>query len=185
MLATRSPSSAFTSSDRQAVEQLFVAFDTDGSGGIDRAELVHALNELGLSTDERTARAILTQYDADRSGVLELNEFDTLMMKIRDFMQCKAKALAQPPDEVANMFAAFDADESYSIEATELRAALNTVGLATGSEQAASILRKYDADGNGRLDADEFRKLVGDLRKYQQRIGCAIGCGLRLPGSIA
>merc|ERR1711990_165228 len=65
------------------------------------------------------------------------------------------------------LFTAFDADKSGAISHGELLRGLNAVGLRTCSEEAVAILRSFDADGNGVLDAMEFRRLVDRLRDFQ------------------
>merc|ERR1712159_614987 len=147
---------------------IFQLFDRDCSGGIDRTELVYALNHLGLTTNEKQAAEILAKFDVDFSGVLELDEFTRLVHMVRDFQAAAGRARAQPDDEITRCFRTFDTDQSNSIEHTELYAALNALGLTTDIAGAGRVLCRYDADGNGRLDADEFRRLVNDLRAYQE-----------------
>ena len=61
-------------------------------------------------------------------------------------------------------FKQFDADESGSIDAQELRLALEATGLSVDGEQVAYMLRKYDDDRGATLDIEEFAALVHDLR---------------------
>jgi Ca2+-binding EF-hand superfamily protein len=53
----------------------FAHFDKDASGGIDYSELRPALAQLGLDATTTEAAALLSKYDADASGRLELTEF--------------------------------------------------------------------------------------------------------------
>merc|ERR1719326_1869096 len=149
-------------------EGIFQLFDRDCSGGIDRTELVYALNHLGLATNEKQAAEILAKFDADFSGVLERDEFSRLVNMVRDFQAAAGRAQAQPDDDITRCFRTFDTDHSNSIEHGELLAALNALGLVTDNAGAGRILYRYDADGNGRLDADEFRRLVNDIRAYRE-----------------
>ena len=57
------------------VPTVFHRHDRDRSGDIDAIELRDALNELGVATDSRQARAVLVKYDRDKSGKLEFDEF--------------------------------------------------------------------------------------------------------------
>ena len=62
---------------------------------------------------------------------------------------------------------AHSVDHSNAIESRELLAALRSLWLPhIDAIEATQIFNRYDADGNGRLDADEFRRLVEDLRAY-------------------
>jgi len=52
-------------------------FDTDGSGGVDAAELRRGMREeLGMEVDEGDCLHVLARFDRNGSGELELDEFD-------------------------------------------------------------------------------------------------------------
>merc|ERR1711998_532977 len=166
MVAQRTPVANFATFD---VEHMFETFDKDTSGGIDRDELTAALNKLGLATNSQQAAEVLARYDTDFSGVLELGEWTKLVRELLEWQSVQAKVQAQKDDEIARIFYTFDADSSGSIEHGELRAALCALGLPSSASDVERILRRYDADGNNRLDAEEFRNLVVDLRAYLSR----------------
>ena len=81
--------------------------------------------------------------------------------------------IAYPHDyrELERVFSQFDYDLNGTLDARELRRALNALGLQTSSEQAASVLRKYDRDRSGAIDIGEFRALVAELRRFQSMGG--------------
>jgi hypothetical protein len=49
----------------------------------------------------------------------------------------------------------------------ELRDALGALSIAADTAQTVAIMRRFDEDGNGKLELTEFRALVGELRRYQ------------------
>ena len=61
------------------VQTAFVAFDTDGSGSLEIAELYDVLREVGVDIDKDTFAdyqlALMEDYDADNSGTLDFREF--------------------------------------------------------------------------------------------------------------
>ena len=61
------------------VQTAFVAFDTDGSGSLEIAELYDVLKEVGVDIDKDTFAdyqlALMEDYDADNSGTLDFREF--------------------------------------------------------------------------------------------------------------
>lgn len=158
---------------------LFRAFDVNGSGSIDKTELTNGLNKIGLTTDEKQAALILSKYDADHNGTLEPQEFFLLDSDLRDFQAATAKAQVQSSDAILQSFRAFDSDHSNSIESGELCTALNAFGMTSDEATAEQILRKYDVDGNGRLDADEWRNLTTDLRAFRIQGRARLGGGVR------
>ena len=80
-------------------------------------------------------------------------------------------AVADPQAEALRVFQRYDADGSGDIDARELRAALQGMGLVTDGSQAAAVLAKYDADFSGSLALDEFTRLVSELRRFQTSAG--------------
>ena len=61
--------------------------------------------------------------------------------------------------DIAGVFRG-DEDDSGDIDVAELRIALNDLGVPVDTAAAADVLSQFDADQSGRLDLDEFRKLV-------------------------
>ena len=69
---------------------------------------------------------------------------------------------------VYDQFATFDVDGSGALSPAEVGAALNSLGSLPGGREATAddieqIMRQYDRDMNGVLDADEFKVFVRDL----------------------
>merc|ERR1711871_1395879 len=58
------------------------------------------------------------------------------------------------------IFFAFDNDASGELEVTELRRALNQLGLQETSDY--EIMQKYDRDRSGKIDLGEFINLMSD-----------------------
>lgn len=57
-------------------------YDEDGSGGIDADELYTALDELGLPVEIEEAARLVTKYDSNNSGTLEISEFLELVSEM-------------------------------------------------------------------------------------------------------
>lgn len=55
-------------------------FDSDRDGYVTKFELKEALWSLGQHPGEEEMDAIFTEYDSDKSGALEFNEFKRLML---------------------------------------------------------------------------------------------------------
>ena len=61
---------------------LFAQFDCDRSGGLDHAELMVALNALGLQTDPAQSAAILSRFDSDGNGRLDVGEVRLMLPRL-------------------------------------------------------------------------------------------------------
>jgi hypothetical protein len=83
-------------------------------------------------------------------------------------------------EEVRRVFTVVDADQSGDIDAEELRAGLQMLGLSSVSMgEAQKVLERFDADANRRLSRQEFEKLVAEIWKFhkasQERSGSGSG----------
>ena len=63
---------------------------------------------------------------------------------------------------VIEAFKVFDADASGYITSDELRRILMDLGEDVTEEEMDQLILEADLDGNGRIDYDEFSKLVSD-----------------------
>ena len=152
---------------------VFNSFDLDESGALDSSELLGALGKLGLATSAAEVAMILSAWDEDGNGLIDLLEFAAL---VHDFQ----------------VFAQFDRDCSGSISAIELRQALKKLGADLNANQAQALLDRYDEDKSGFIELNEFRKLAEDLPslvggRHGQRSGqssISMLAGLALPDEI-
>lgn len=107
----------------------------------------------------------------DESYVLEMAnplEFaQAAEAEVRQVFARHTEAPAGGPSEetLRNAFIRSDRDRSGTLSKRELRATLEATGLAVSSDQAAQILKAYDADGSGALSLLEFIKLATDVSR--------------------
>ena len=84
---TPPPAAAPPPAGSESVGGVFRRFDADGSGAIDQAELMQALNALGLQSDAAGTAAVMKKYDQDGNGTLSLPEFRMLVKELRAYQQ--------------------------------------------------------------------------------------------------
>ena len=128
---------------------VFRAFDRDGSGRVDRPELVRALRHLGGEWTEAHIATMLDQYDADGRNALTFDQFLSLVTG--------GPALVDP--ELVRAFRAMDLDGDGAITAQELKALFDAAGVDAREEIDAFML-EGDLNGDGRIDFGEFMKLA-------------------------
>eukprot|EP00241_Pyramimonas_parkeae_P001564 CAMPEP_0114245062 /NCGR_PEP_ID=MMETSP0058-20121206/11682_1 /TAXON_ID=36894 /ORGANISM="Pyramimonas parkeae, CCMP726" /LENGTH=463 /DNA_ID=CAMNT_0001358063 /DNA_START=731 /DNA_END=2121 /DNA_ORIENTATION=+ len=73
----------------------FACFDADGSGEVDADEVMGAMKMLGLPCHRHEVEEILSLYDNDGSGCLELDEF--ILMMVTHMQNHKSEAEAAGP----------------------------------------------------------------------------------------
>jgi len=65
-------------------------------------------------------------------------------------------------DKLRKIFDEIDEDKSGSIDCKELGQALVRTGKAPTREQVKRLLKKYDADGNGTLEFEEYQHMIAN-----------------------
>ncbi len=82
-------------------------------------------------------------------------------------------------------FQLFDTDRSGDIDSTELRKALQHLGMEADSMQTQNVMRKYDISGRGKLGLSEFNKLVQELLEFQKGAQASLAAKPASPSSSA
>merc|ERR1712046_502281 len=65
----------------EEIMNAFLTFDADGSGFIDRQELVEALTTMGDPVDEETINGMIAEADLDGDGKINYAEFTKIMLE--------------------------------------------------------------------------------------------------------
>eukprot|EP00941_MAST-03F_sp_MAST-3F-sp1_P004332 g4332.t1 len=80
------------------------------------------------------------------------------------------KELEANEDEVRKVFNSFDADNSGSIDAEELRSVLEGLGQEPSEEELLLLIEEADEDGSGEIEFEEFIPLVKSLSSWIERM---------------
>jgi len=127
----------------------FDKFDDDKSGGIDIKELRAALEYLGVSVTSDQASNILKQYDSYPDNVIDVKEFATIVKDIKLLLE-------------------FDENHDGVLDANELLAALESLGLNIDLEQVQRILYRFDVNNSGTIDLVELSSLVRTVQAFMR-----------------
>ena len=91
---------------------------------------------------------------------------------------------AGPPEisqKIKDVFAQVDENQSGFIDFGEIRRALQLYGFDASDDECAKILRAYDDDPNGKLDVNEFAKLIADLEQGKLKVDSEVEEKLVMP----
>jgi hypothetical protein len=83
------------SSDIQKAKILFKQCDTDGSGEIDKDELLCLLPELGIYISETQIDDVMARYDVDGTGTIELPEFLGFVKSLHEDAAVRMKDMSE------------------------------------------------------------------------------------------
>ena len=125
--------------------RLFTKFDTDEDGMITYDQLVTI-----LSDEFRYTNAVIREMTAglqpSHSGHVNIDEYLALFFKKKESADDKRNA---------GYFGLMDENNNGTLDARELAA-----GMEFTDSEARKLIRKWDKDGSGSLDFDEFNAMI-------------------------
>eukprot|EP00092_Neocalanus_flemingeri_P001249 GFUD01001334.1.p1 GENE.GFUD01001334.1~~GFUD01001334.1.p1 ORF type:complete len:150 (+),score=70.03 GFUD01001334.1:37-486(+) len=133
-------------------KEAFDEFDTDGSGAISSKELLGVMRAMGQNPTEDELLNLVMEVDMDGNGTIEFNEF-------LDMMKKKASEVDEEA-ELKEAFKIFDRDKDGFISMKELKKVTSMLGTVLTKEEIDEFMAEADVDGNGKLDYDEFVKML-------------------------
>jgi Ca2+-binding EF-hand superfamily protein len=138
------------------IEEAFRFFDKDGSGSIDKHELVGGLRALGCNPTESEIEAIIEDADSkvQEDGRLQFSEFAELVEKYR-------KSRDEERETLVRAFRLFDRNGDGVIDKNELKQALTTLGFSKLTEEEVDeLFAEADADDSGAIDFNELVRVI-------------------------
>mmetsp|Transcript_129589 Transcript_129589/g.242464 ORF Transcript_129589/g.242464 Transcript_129589/m.242464 type:complete len:211 (-) Transcript_129589:44-676(-) len=161
----------------EQVDAMFTELDANNDGRISRKEstkLRAKLSDLGITDLPFNFDAA----DVTNSGAITLEEFRSELMRCAKGRQELIHGLvhnnATWAADVAFVWSGVDEDKSGRVDQSELAALIKDLARKEGridpekleyysQNKAQKLLRRYDRNGNGLIDKDEFEKLIEDL----------------------
>ena len=135
----------------------------------DRAVLKHALQTVA-------ARDGLTVHAATLDGKpLELREHATELEEARRRVVALTEAFGDGRAEA--QFAVNDLDKSGALDAKEIGACLRALGVPMTDADLRCVMARYDLDGTGVMEAEEWVEFTGQLIKEAGRNDRFVACG--------
>ena len=134
---------------RDAITKVFMKFDVDKNGVLDRKELKAALKSSELNLSQHAVNDILAEADENDDGLISYEEFLPLMVELISATQAKeaareARAAATAARREQAVFELVKGLEKGELEAKMRR-----------------VFQHFDRDGNGTLDRNEFKRCLG------------------------
>ena len=130
----------------------FDLFDKDSSGTITTKELGTLMRNLGQNPREEELKQLIREVDLNGDGTIDFKEFLCLMIKKMDDTDIDK--------ELHETFNHFDMDRDGYITAHELRNGMSNIGEEYTPEEAEEMIKEGDLDNDGKIDYDEFMKII-------------------------
>ncbi|XP_022090992.1 calmodulin-1-like isoform X2 [Acanthaster planci] len=138
---------------KKAYREQFNKFDKNKDKKISKDELRSLLKTVGRHPSDAALQKVMNDVDKDKSGFIEYNEFEMMMIKIDAEIEKRLKAT----------FNQYDKDKSGFITLDELQAAYEDMGIESTSDEVKQELERADVNADGKLNFDEFKKLFGRI----------------------
>jgi len=142
----------FSELETQEYKEAFELFDKDGSGSITTKELLYVMRSIGQNPTEDEVLELIMESDLNGDGTIDFKEFINMMRR-------KSSEQDQTED-LREAFRIFDKNRSGYIEAKEIIAVTTTLGEGLTKEELEQFMAEADIDGDGKLNYDEFVKVM-------------------------
>lgn len=137
---------------KDEAEVVFRIMDVDLNGKICEAELADGLRCMGLNPSIKEVKKLMSEFDEDDDGGLTFGEFLGLYKKFS--AECVGN------EEIERQFREMDLNGDGTVNVQELRKVLMEGEEALSEEELLMVLERFDKDGNGTIELDEFIREV-------------------------
>jgi Ca2+-binding EF-hand superfamily protein len=135
---------------------VFMTFDTDGSGELDRSELKTLCRWLNYAHSDADVEAMFRAMDADGSGALSMHEFCSWISTHRPDPQSLYGLTPLEYNQVLFQFHTFDHDQNGALDLEEFVGLALRQGYARDANGARSLFQMVDTDRSGAVDLHEL-----------------------------
>ncbi|KAL8132015.1 putative calcium-binding protein CML19 [Apium graveolens] len=137
--------------NEELVQRVFNYFDEDEDGKITPSELRTCMTAVGgREMTLAEAEMAVQTADSDGDGMLGLEDFSKLL----------EGSCGTEEDELREAFGLYAAEGTSSITAKSLKRMLSRLGQSTSVDNCKVMIRKFDLNGDGVLNFDEFRVMM-------------------------
>jgi len=136
------------------VQRWFEVVDRDRSGKINAIELKAALiNGKGENFSDNACKLMISMFDEDASGTIDVFEFEKLFNYINQWLQ---------------VFKTYDRDQSGHIEEPELTQAFSQMGFRFSPEFITFLIKKSDLQSHKQISVDQFIVLCVQIQRFTE-----------------
>jgi calmodulin len=134
------------------LKEAFAIYDLDGDGTITTRELGSVMRALGLNPTEAEILNFIKEVDLDNSGSINFEEYVALMAgKMKDI---------DSEEDIIAAFKVFDVENKGYITQYELRHVMTNLGEKLTEQEVSDMMREADADGDGKINYEDFVKIM-------------------------
>ncbi|PRP81744.1 hypothetical protein PROFUN_10844 [Planoprotostelium fungivorum] len=136
---------------QEEFKEAFALFDKDKDGKLSLAEVGTALRAVGLAPTQADIKAIEKETG---KNVFTLNDFVAVAQKKA------AKPGPDVEDQIKEAFKILDRKNTGSIEVSELRHLLVSIGEKLTPEEVETVLKEADSNNDGKVSHQDFVRVL-------------------------
>ncbi|KAL1203796.1 Disease resistance protein RML1A [Cardamine amara subsp. amara] len=168
--------------EEEEMKGLFMSADVNQDGFITAAEFLYAVTRNGAKVTEDDVKNAIQAADLDGDGRLSYDEFVKFKMAMKMIEEAPmgknlvtdVKLSSEDEKSLSEFFVGLDEDNDGFITAAEFQRACQNDGKEKTDEDAykdaCRLIKKYDRDGDGRLNFDEFVRVMLAMRAKHARV---------------
>jgi Ca2+-binding EF-hand superfamily protein len=135
---------------------VFLTFDTDGSGELDREELKTLCRWLNFASSDSDIDQMFRAMDTDGNGTLNMDEFCRWLSVHRPNPQLLYGLSPVSYNNVLFQFHTFDRNQDGTLDEDEFVGLAVRQGYSQSEQDARSLFRAVDSDHSGTVDLHEL-----------------------------
>ena len=147
----------FTEKEQKSFRNAFTLFDKDHDGKLSTKEVDDVLRFLGKDPTEYEMEFVLKDLDMYGNGTLTFPQF--LKLLSQKYNDTKFNV-----EEMKAVFRIFDKDGDGYITSDEIQEEMSKHGDVFSDQQIKQMMEGADSNGDGRIDYEEFVKLMESIK---------------------
>ena len=147
----------FTEKEQKSFRNAFTLFDKDHDGKLSTKEVDDVLRFLGKDPSEYEMEFVVKDLDMYGNGTLTFAQF--LKLLSQKYNDAKFNV-----EEMKAVFRIFDKDGDGFITADEIQEEMSKHGDVFTDQQIKQMMEGADSNGDGRIDYEEFVKLMESIK---------------------
>ncbi|CAG9863725.1 unnamed protein product [Phyllotreta striolata] len=148
----------FSENELEGLKIAFELLDRNQDGRVTPGELKIMLNNLGIDLSLEKAEEIIRTASHSGSDLIDQNDFLSFVKLIQQ--ACPGDGDEDLSSDLKAAFEVFDNDRDGFITKEELKTAMEMIGEAVTDEQLDQVIRMADIDKDGRINYEEFVKML-------------------------
>ncbi|XP_076082514.1 neo-calmodulin-like isoform X1 [Mytilus galloprovincialis] len=159
--STKTKQSRKTTDLDKEIDELFKVFDKNGDKSITASELGAAMRFLNLNPTKKEIADTMKLLDVNNDNKIQKDEFRKFL---KNYLKENPEVMTQE-ESIRAAFKVFDRDGNGYIDGKELKVAMTKLGEALTDKELGEMMRDADANGDGKIDYNEFVKIWTETEK--------------------